>query len=1019
MCKLRITLSRISFLLVFLLGCQQLFLPLKGVLAFGDMVNTSGTTTTEAIHIPDGNLKNAINYLLNRSPESPIFEDDLKGFQILNLSNKNIESIEGLQYATNLQELALNWNQIQDISALANLTNLKKLYLDGNEITDLTPLMNLTNLDNLGLSMRTVTDIEPISHLTKLTYLNLSDHHVTDIHPLSNLTNLERLFLNGDLAFSQQNKIADISPLSNLVNLRELYLSDNNIKDVSPLANLPVLSGLYIQNNQIEDISPLANLPLVVLNVSENQVSSIEALRNHTGMSTLHLHSNLISDISALTNMNRLVDLDVSNNRIRDIEPLKYALPTLKKLNVSFNLLTDINLIESSGLYPQTLNTNYNFIPNRQYQYRISIPSQYHQMEVLGRGPIMIPIEIHADKRYSFEPDYPFNKEKGKIFTVETLNNNIDAYINEEWNLVVTGLSEGEAGVTLSFPNSTLNQTIQVAQVDLTAPAAPKVDLVTDQSGYITGLSEQYAKISLKIGQWTQVTDTYNEGYFYFNLPVYPAGTKMEFTSTDQAGNVSAPTIVEVKDATGPTFTKIDEVTDQSTAVRGIVEAGAMVKVLEGDTLLGSTRAADDGQFEVIIPKQSAGWNVLQIVAVDASGNETTVFVDVRDVTPPSTPIVHDVTDRDTSISGKVDAGVTTINIMKNGVIFAHGLADAEGNFTATIPLQSAGTEIQVQAVENAGNASEIVTVIVQDIMPPAITQVNDVTDQHNTVSGMTEAGVYIEVKAENSIIGSGIAGVDGSFSVNIPLQASGKELVITAIDKANNRSQSVIRTVKDVTSPSKPQVNEVTASSTTITGQAEPGTNVEAKVNNLVIGNAEVNVEGQFTIKIPTQKAGTIIEITVIDSSGNTSEIVRFEVKQMKKYGWVYENNHWYFYDLKTGNIKTGWVYDGAWYYLNSNGTMKTGWLYDGAWYYLNNSGVMQTGWLYDGAWYYLTNSGAMQKGWLYDGAWYYFTTSGVMQTGWIQVGRNWYYLYPTGQMAFNKTIGGYKLGSDGAWVK
>ena len=44
---------------------------------------------------------------------------------------------------------------------------------------------------------------------------------------------------------------------------------------------------------------------------------------------------------------------------------------------------------------------------------------------------------------------------------------------------------------------------------------------------------------------------------------------------------------------------------------------------------------------------------------------------------------------------------------------------------------------------------------------------------------------------------------------------------------------------------------------------------------------------------------------------------------------------------------MKTGWLKDGSWYYLDETGVMRTGWKQvDGNWYYLNDLGAMQTGW-------------------------------------------------------------------------
>jgi glucan-binding YG repeat protein len=136
---------------------------------------------------------------------------------------------------------------------------------------------------------------------------------------------------------------------------------------------------------------------------------------------------------------------------------------------------------------------------------------------------------------------------------------------------------------------------------------------------------------------------------------------------------------------------------------------------------------------------------------------------------------------------------------------------------------------------------------------------------------------------------------------------------------------------------------------------------------------------------------------------------------------GWNKISGKWYYFN-NNGVMQTSWLKSGSnWYYLTSSGAMATGWQkVGGKWYYFNKNGIMQTGWLKSGSnWYYLTSSGAMATGWRKIGSkWYYFSDSGIMQTGWVKYGGRWYYLYSDGSMAANTTIGGYRLGKDGAWI-
>lgn len=124
----------------------------------------------------------------------------------------------------------------------------------------------------------------------------------------------------------------------------------------------------------------------------------------------------------------------------------------------------------------------------------------------------------------------------------------------------------------------------------------------------------------------------------------------------------------------------------------------------------------------------------------------------------------------------------------------------------------------------------------------------------------------------------------------------------------------------------------------------------------------------------------------------------------------------------INTINNKVGWSLEkGKWYYYENNVAVKNDWRkVNSIWYYFDNDGSMATSWRFlGGKWYYL-GDGAMKTGWACIGpTWYYFGTDGSMKTGWVLVGGKWYYLYGSGAMASSTTISGYRLGSDGAWIR
>lgn len=135
---------------------------------------------------------------------------------------------------------------------------------------------------------------------------------------------------------------------------------------------------------------------------------------------------------------------------------------------------------------------------------------------------------------------------------------------------------------------------------------------------------------------------------------------------------------------------------------------------------------------------------------------------------------------------------------------------------------------------------------------------------------------------------------------------------------------------------------------------------------------------------------------------SGNNSNSsdIPLPTKNIKTNQWVQVNGRWQYNDSMGNSVKNNWIRN---YYLQSDGNMATGWLnYGGTWYYLGGDGAKKAGWQ------------------LVNGNWYYMDSEGRMQTGWIKdVSGKYYYLYSNGAMAYNTTIGGYRLGSNGAWIK
>jgi Leucine-rich repeat (LRR) protein len=250
----------------------------------------------------------------------------------------DIGNLEGIQYAINLEVLALGCGFISDLSDLAGLVRLRALILHDNSISDLSPLALLVRLETLDLFRNDtfISDISALQNLTRLRTVNLSGNTITDISPLAGAVGMRNLDLS-------ENDIADISPLSNMEDLEVLHLQDNQIADISVLMGKTQLADLDLSENQIADIGPLALSTLISqLNLSDNSIVDLTVLAGMTQMTDLFLEGNLIETIEPLTGLLLVDDLTLGNNRISDLSPIS-GMTGLTQLFAAMNQIADLS----------------------------------------------------------------------------------------------------------------------------------------------------------------------------------------------------------------------------------------------------------------------------------------------------------------------------------------------------------------------------------------------------------------------------------------------------------------------------------------------------------------------------------------------------------------------------------------------------------------------------------------------------------------------------------------------------
>ncbi|MGW7929889.1 Ig-like domain-containing protein, partial [Staphylococcus xylosus] len=389
-----------------------------------------------------------------------------------------------------------------------------------------------------------------------------------------------------------------------------------------------------------------------------------------------------------------------------------------------------------------------------------------------------------------------------------------------------------DAAGNVSQPGSTI-------VIDTTAPDAPKISHVTSVSTEVTGTAEANSTVKVTFPSGAVVETTADaQGNFTVAIPEDEAlqgGETIQAISTDDAGNETAPVATTVTDVTAPDAPIVNDVTSEDAQVTGTAEANSTITVIFKDGTAATGTTDDQGNYTVNIPEgiDLTGDEPLKVTASDSRGNISPVTsTTVIDATAPETPVLNEVTSEDAQVTGKAEAN-STVTVTFPGDVKVVVETDEQGNFSVEIPdsvVLIGGEDIQAVAQDKSNNKSEQATTTVVDATAPEAPTVEKVTSEDTQVKGTAEPGSEVTVTFPDGTTAIGTADDQGNYTIDVPAVidlVGGEELLIASIDNNGNISDSVKTTVADTTAPEAPTVNEVTSEATSVSGTAEPGSEV------------------------------------------------------------------------------------------------------------------------------------------------------------------------------------------------
>jgi len=251
---------------------------------------------------------------LRRSSLAP---DLAQGFLERIARNRQLSVLDlhglGLVDCSPIQDLPLVWldlgaNPIADISTLRGMP-LRRLSLAHTRVSDLRPLAGKPLMLHLsGCPVTTLRGLEG----TPLIELWADESGLDDLSVLAGNDTLQKLNLSAT-------GVQDLSPLR-AAPLSEFYASGSQVVDLGPLSGKP-LKEVYLDGTGVSDISPIANPELRILSMRELGIASIEPLRQVPRLRQLDVTGNRLTDLEVLQGK-PLEFLSCRDNRIADMAVL-------------------------------------------------------------------------------------------------------------------------------------------------------------------------------------------------------------------------------------------------------------------------------------------------------------------------------------------------------------------------------------------------------------------------------------------------------------------------------------------------------------------------------------------------------------------------------------------------------------------------------------------------------------------------------------------------------------------------
>ena len=317
------------------------------------LISNDYVALINADYFPSAALRVALKELF---PKSYITSSDVEGLTTLDLSNRNLGNVTGINYLSNLKTLILSNNNLTSFAY--ELPVLETLYCDQNSLQSIN-LSGMPALKKLDCHENGLTTIN-VSNNPALTYVNAAENSLTSFNASENNAALERLFLgNNNFNTLTVYMLSGLKQLgcancTNMTSLEATNLPNLTSIDAAGCSSLTRLScwGSGVNSLNVANCTALTQLRASRCKFTSLSISGFSHLTTldvsgNTLLKTLYCSGNALSILN-FTGCSLLQSIYCSNNGLTGLDTSDC--PALKTINASSNNFLELNITGMSKL---------------------------------------------------------------------------------------------------------------------------------------------------------------------------------------------------------------------------------------------------------------------------------------------------------------------------------------------------------------------------------------------------------------------------------------------------------------------------------------------------------------------------------------------------------------------------------------------------------------------------------------------------------------------------------------------